>query len=485
MRLRARNLLLRYRLIPWALSAAPQLRSKLARVFQGQRKKAGVDAMDDVEKRVIGKVMRRLIPFLILCYFVAYLDRVNVGFAKLHMNQALGFSEAAFGLGAGLFFIAYFLFEVPSNLFLERVGARVWIARIMISWGIVSGAFAFIPQISAATGLSNETVFYTLRLLLGACEAGFFPGIIFYLTLWFPAVYRARVISLFMLAIPISSIIGSPISGLLLNLRGLGLDGWQWLFILDALPSVIAGIGVLFYLTDFPRQAHWLKADEIAWLENVQATEKRNKEKVEHLSLFQALTDVRILMCALVYFCLNAASYGVAFFLPTIIKGFGVSDTQTGLLAALPFIFGAIGMVLLGRHSDRTMERKGHVAVALLMAAIGIGISGLVSSPVLIMALLCFAQIGVSAVPPMFWPLPASFLTGASAAAGIAAINSLGNLSGFAGPYAMGYLKDLTGTFTTGLLLLAGCAVVGAAVVMSLRIDVRREQAAGEVALAH
>jgi ACS family tartrate transporter-like MFS transporter len=441
--------------------------------------------MDDVEKRVIGKVMRRLIPFLILCYFVAYLDRVNVGFAKLHMNQALGFSEAAFGLGAGLFFIAYFLFEVPSNLFLERVGARLWIARIMISWGIVSGAFAFIPQISGTTGLSYESVFYTLRLMLGACEAGFFPGIIFYLTLWFPAVYRARVISLFMLAIPISSIIGSPISGLLLNLRGFGLEGWQWLFIVEALPSVIAGVAVLFYLTDFPRQAHWLKADEIAWLENVQATEKRNKEKVEHLSLFQALTDVRILMCALVYFCLNAASYGVAFFLPTIIKGFGVSDTQTGLLAALPFIFGAIGMVLLGRHSDRTMERKGHVAVALLMAAIGIGLSGLVSSPVLIMALLCFAQIGVSAVPPMFWPLPASFLTGASAAAGIAAINSLGNLSGFAGPYAMGYLKDLTGTFTTGLLLLAGCALVGAAVVMSLRIDVRREQAAGEVALAH
>jgi MFS family permease len=333
--------------------------------------------------------------------------------------------------------------------------------------------------------MSYESVFYTLRLVLGACEAGFFPGIIFYLTLWFPAVYRARVISLFMLAIPISSIIGSPISGLLLNLRGFGLEGWQWLFILEALPSVLAGCGVLFYLTDFPRQAHWLKADEIAWLENVQATEKRNKEKVEHLSLLQALTDVRILMCALVYFCLNAASYGVAFFLPTIIKGFGVSDTQTGLLAALPFIFGAIGMVLLGRHSDRTMERKGHVAVALLMAAIGIGISGLVSSPVLIMALLCFAQIGVSAVPPMFWPLPASFLTGASAAAGIAAINSLGNLSGFAGPYAMGYLKDLTGTFTTGLLLLAGCAVVGAAVVMSLRIDVRREHAAGEVALAH
>ena len=441
--------------------------------------------VSEIEKRTIGKVMRRLIPFLILCYFVAYLDRVNVGFAKLHMNQALGFSEAAFGLGAGLFFIAYFVFEVPSNLFLERVGARVWIARIMISWGIVSGAFAFIPHISAATGLSNESVFYSLRMLLGACEAGFFPGIIFYLTLWFPALYRARVISFFMLAIPISSIIGSPISGLLLNLKGFGLDGWQWLFVLEALPSVIVGVCVLLYLTDFPRQATWLQQDEIAWLEKVQATERRNKESVEHLSLFQALTDIRILMCALVYFCLNAASYGVAFFLPTIIKAFGVSDTQTGLLAAVPFIFGGIGMVLLGRHSDRKMERKGHVAVALLMAAVGIGLAGLVSSTFLIMALLCFAQIGVSSVPPMFWPLPASFLTGASAAAGIAAINSLGNLSGFAGPYAMGYLKDATGSFTAGLLLLAGCALIGAVAVLRLQIDVKREQMAGNVALAH
>jgi cyanate permease len=263
------------------------------------------------------------------------------------------------------------------------------------------------------------------------------------------------------------------------------LEGWQWLFILEALPSVLVGIGVLIYLTDFPRQARWLQQDEITWLENVQATEKRNKEKVEHLSLGQALTDPRILSCALVYFCLNAASYGVAFFLPTIIKGFGVSDAQTGLLAALPFVFGAIGMVLLGRHSDRTMERKGHVAVALLMAAVGIGLAGLVSNSFIVMALLCFAQIGVSAVPPMFWPLPASFLTGASAAAGIAAINSLGNLSGFAGPYAMGYLKDLTGNFTAGLLLLAGCALVGAIVVVMVRIDARREQLSDEIAMAH
>src|SRR5215475_6167391 len=288
-----------------------------------------------------------------------------------------------------------------------------------------------------------------------------------------------------MLAIPISSVIGSPISGMLLGLTGWGLDGWQWLYIIEALPSILVGIGVLLYLTDFPRQARWLATDEIAWLEEVQATEKRNKEKVEHLSLLQSLTDSRILLCAMVYFCLNAASYGVAFFLPTIIKGFGVSDAQTGFLAALPFVFGAIGMVLLGRHSDRTMERKDHVAVALLMAAVGIGLSGLVSNPIMVMALLCFAQIGVSSVPPMFWPLPASFLTGASAAAGSAAINSLGNLSGFAGPYAMGYLKDLTGDFTTGLLLLAAFALLGAIVVAVLRIDARREHMSGEVAMAH
>src|SRR6202021_1326726 len=241
-------------------------------------------SMQDIEKRVIRKVMWRLIPFLIVCYFVAYLDRVNVGFAKLHMNQALGLSEAAFGLGAGLFFVGYFLFEVPSNIFAEKVGPTVWIARIMITWGIVSAAFAFIPSISVATGIPTTGVFYSLRLLLGACEAGFFPGIIFYLTLWVPAVYRARVISLFMLAIPISSIIGSPISGMLLGLTGWGLEGWQWLFILEALPSVLVGIGVLIYLTDFPSQARWLQADEIAWLETAQAPQRRQRERVNNVA---------------------------------------------------------------------------------------------------------------------------------------------------------------------------------------------------------
>ena len=442
--------------------------------------------MEDIEKRAIGKVMRRLIPFLILCYFVAYLDRVNVGFAKLEMNAALGLSEAAYGLGAGLFFIAYFLLEVPSNLALDRFGARLWIARIMVSWGVISGLFAFIGPISVATGISTHSVFYILRFLLGIAEAGFFPGIIFYLTLWFPSVYRARVVAMFMLAIPFSSIIGAPISGVLLNLRGGGLDGWQWLFILEALPSILMGFGVIFYLTDRPALANWLHDDEKAWLEKRLTAESDKKKSAEHLSIGKALSDPRVLACAFVYFCLNAASYGVAFFLPTIVKGFGVSNVQTGLLSALPFVFGAIGMVLLGRNSDRTLKRREHVCFAMIIAAVGVAGAGLVSSPVMVLGLLCLGQIGVSAMPPLFWPLPSTFLTGSSAAAGIAAINSIGNLSGFGGPYMMGYLKDMTGNFTAGLLVLGAFALLGGIIAMTLKINGQLERAEpGASVLAH
>lgn len=441
--------------------------------------------MDEIEKRTIGKVMWRLLPFLIVCYFVAYLDRVNVGFAALQMNAALGFSESAFGFGAGLFFIAYFLLEVPSNLALDRFGARLWIARIMLSWGIISGLFAFIRPISAVTGISNEWIFYILRFLLGIAEAGFFPGIIFYLTLWFPSVYRARVVAFFMLAIPFSSIIGAPISGALLNITGAGLDGWQWLFILEAVPSVLMGFAVIFYLTDRPAHATWLHEDEKTWLEARLAAEKHKKESAEHLSVGKALRDARVLACAFVYFCLNAASYGVAFFLPTIVKGFGVSNFETGLLAALPFVFGAIGMVLLGRNSDRTLKRREHVCFAMVLAAVGVGGAGLVSAPVLVLGLLCLGQIGVSAMPPLFWPIPSAFLTGTSAAAGIAAINSIGNLSGFGGPYVMGILKDLTGNFTAGLLVLAAFALAGGIVALMLKVSAHLEAKPGEPILAH
>jgi ACS family tartrate transporter-like MFS transporter len=442
--------------------------------------------MDDIERSTISKVMWRLMPFLVVCYFVAYLDRVNVGFAKLQMNAALGLSEAAYGFGAGLFFIAYFLLEVPSNLALDRFGARLWIARIMLSWGIISGLFAFIGPIASALGLSNEWVFYILRFLLGIAEAGFFPGIIFYLTLWFPSVYRARVVALFMLAIPFSSIIGAPISGALLNVSGAGLDGWQWRCSLEAQPSILMAFVVIFYLTDRPAQATWLREDERVWLEARLAAERQKKEAVEHLSIGKALGDPRVLACAFIYFCLNAASYGVAFFLPTIVKGFGVSNFETGLLAALPFVFGAVGMVLLGRNSDRTLKRREHVCFAMVLAAVGVAGAGLVSAPVLVLGLLCLGQIGVSATPPLLWPIPSAFLTGSSAAAGIAAINSIGNLSGFAGPYMMGYLKDLTGDFTAGLLVLGACALVGGIAVLMLRVDARLEVAEpGKAALAH
>ncbi|MBL6080299.1 MFS transporter [Belnapia sp. T18] len=434
--------------------------------------------MDDIEKTTIRKVMWRLMPFLFVCYFVAYLDRVNVGFAKLQMNAALGLTEAAYGLGAGLFFISYFLLEVPSNLALDRFGARLWIARIMVTWGIVSALFAFIGPISAMTGLSNEWVFYILRFVLGAAEAGFFPGIIFYLTLWFPSVYRARVVALFMLAIPFSSIVGAPVSGALLNLSGGGLDGWQWLFILEAIPSILMAVGVVLYLTDRPAQAGWLAPEERSWLQGRLNAEHEHKQAAEHISIGKSLSDPRVLACAFVYFCLNAASYGVAFFLPTIVKGFGVSNFETGLLAALPFVFGAIGMVLLGRNSDRTLKRREHVCFAMILAAVGVAGAALVSSPVLVLGLLCLSQIGVSATPPLLWPIPSAFLTGTSAAAGIAAINAIGNLSGFAGPYLMGYLRDATGNFTAGLLVLGGCTLVGGLVALTLKVSTHLETAA-------
>lgn len=434
--------------------------------------------MEEIETRTIRKVMWRLMPFLVICYFVAYLDRVNVGFAKLQMNAALGLSEAAYGFGAGLFFIAYFLLEVPSNLALDKFGARLWIARIMFSWGVISALFAYIQPISRATGISNEYVFFILRFLLGIAEAGFFPGIIFYLTLWFPSVYRARVVALFMLAIPFSSIVGAPVSGALLNITGAGHDGWQWLFILEAIPSIVMAFVVVFYLTDQPGQAKWLGADEKSWLETRLETERKQKVAVEHLSIGKALSDPRVLACAFVYFCLNAASYGVAFFLPTIVKGFGVSNFQTGLLSALPFVFGAIGMVLLGRSSDRTLKRREHVCFAMIVAAVGVAGAGLVESPVLVLGLLCLSQIGVSATPPLLWPIPSAFLTGSSAAAGIAAINSIGNLSGFAGPYVMGYLKDMTGTFTAGLLVLGATTLAGGIVAMTLKVSRDLESAA-------
>jgi ACS family tartrate transporter-like MFS transporter len=432
--------------------------------------------VDPVEKRTIAKVSLRLVPFLIVCYFVAYLDRVNVSFAALTMNKALGLNATTFGLGAGVFFLAYFVFEVPSNLLLERFGARKWIARIMLTWGLLSGLMAFIPQIATATGSSTTSVFYTIRIFLGAAEAGFFPGIIFYLTLWFPAIYRARIIGYFMAAIPLSSVIGAPVSGILLNLDGAaGLAGWQWLFILEAVPALLLSVVVFFYLTDRPADAHWLAPEERAWLASRLDAEQKLREAAKTFSVWQALGDTRVLLLACVYFGVVAANYGLSFFLPQIVRDFGLSFTATGFVTAIPYVVGTVGMVWWGRKSDRMRERKEHVGLAALVAGAGIAASTLIADPTGKMIALSIAGFGIFACLPVFWTLPTTFLSGAAAAGGIAIINSIGNLAGFVGPYVMGTIKDSTGSFTIGLLAIAGLAILAMLIALSLPHDAALE----------
>jgi ACS family tartrate transporter-like MFS transporter len=425
--------------------------------------------MDAVQTRAIAKVSKRLVPFLIICYFVAYLDRVNVGFAALTMNQDLGLSQTAFGFGAGIFFIAYFIFEVPSNLLLERFGARKWIARIMLSWGILSGAMAFIPTIARATGLGNEYSFYLLRVLLGVAEAGFFPGIIFYLTLWFPAQYRGRIVGYFMAAIPLSTVIGAPISGVLLYMHGgLGLAGWQWLFIIEAVPAIILAGVVFFYLTDRPADATWLAPDERSWLAERLALEERQRLAIQDYSVAQALVNPRVIGLSLVYFGAVATNYGLSFFLPQIVKSFGLNTFLTTLVSATPYLVGLLGMVWWGRRSDRVAERRFHTAFPLFVAAAGIALSTALDDPWLKMISLCVAGFGIFANLPVFWALPTAFLSGAAAACGIAVINSIGNLAGFAGPFAMGWIKDHTGSYAGGLLLLAALGIIAMGIVLML-----------------
>jgi MFS transporter, ACS family, tartrate transporter len=417
----------------------------------------------DLETRTIRRVSKRLVPFIALCFFVAYLDRVNVSFAALTMNKDLGLSAAAYGFGAGIFFLTYFFFEVPSNLMLERFGARKWIARIMLTWGILSAATAFV---------TGETSFYVVRGLLGIAEAGFFPGVIFYLTLWFPAHCRARILGYFYLAIPLSNLIGSPVSGWLVGIDGaLGLKGWQWLFILEAAPSVVLSFVVFYYLTDRPADAKWLKADERSWLIDRLETEKRQRESVRQFTVRQALLNPAVLALALVYFGAVSMLYGLGFFLPQIVKAFGLTDAQTGVVSAIPYLIGSAGMVLWGRRSDRLGERKFHIVFPMVIAGLGLAISTLVPDPTTKLVCLSIACFGIFAAFPVFWTLPTAFLSGAAAAGGIAIINSIGNLAGFAGPYVTGYLKDVTGSFNAGLLAMAGAGVAAAIIVASIRYD--------------
>ena len=362
---------------------------------------------------------------------------------------------------------------MPSNLALNAFGARRWIARIMFTWGIISGLQAFI---------TGEWSFYGIRLLLGVAEAGFFPGIIFYLTLWFPTAYRARIVGWFMFAIPISTVIGAPISGLMLGLEGVGgLHGWQWMFILEAIPALVMTFFVLYYLTDRPMEAGWLAPQEREWLQGRLDRERTERERILELSWFRSMLDWRVFALGLVYMGCNIPQYGLSFFLPQIVKAFGVSNLTAGFITAVPYLVGAVGMIVWGTHSDRTGERKWHAVIAFLFIIVGLGLASVVNDPTLKMLCLCIAGFGFFAVLPVFWTFPTAFLSGAGAAAGIAAVNSIGNLGGYFGPQVFGLLRDYTGSDFVGLLFLAGCAFVGMVIVFLLGYNpaISRNLAAG------
>lgn len=416
--------------------------------------------MADIEEAdragAIAAARRRLIPFLFLLYIVAYLDRINVGFASLQMNQALGFSATTYGFGAGIFFLSYVLFEVPSNVILARVGARIWIARIMISWGIVSSAMMFVH--------SAET-FYALRFLLGLAEAGFFPGIIFYLTRWFPARERARAIAAFMTATLVAGVVGGPVSGALLTLNGFGgLAGWQWLFLLEGLPSIVLGFVVLGTLTEHPADAAWLTAGQRAALRRALDDDARGG--VEH-DTRAALRHGRTWLLAVVYFTIPVTLYGIGFWMPQMLKTASGSGTfVVGLLSAIPYACGAVAMVVVGRRSDRVGERRFHVLVPALVSAAGLIACTFGGGTVWIVTTLSMAMLGLASMFGPFWALATASMRGVGAAAAIALVNSVGNTGGFVGPYMLGAINDATHSFSAGLLAIAAMLVLGAALVL-------------------
>ncbi|MDQ7979468.1 MFS transporter [Paraburkholderia sp. SARCC-3016] len=405
------------------------------------------------EEATYRKVAWRLTPLLMLCYVVAYLDRVNVGFAKLQMQADLNLSDAVYGFGAGIFFLGYFIFEIPSNIILHRVGARVWIARIMVSWGIISALTMFV---------TTPTMFYVMRFLLGLAEAGFFPGIILYLTYWYPAHRRGRMTTWFMTAIALSGVVGGPISGFILKAcDGLnGWHGWQWLFLLEGLPSIVVGIVVFVMLDDRIGKAQWLTVEERQLLERNIAAEDATKEDP---SIGTVLASPRVWLMSLIYFSFVIGLYGVSFWLPTIIKATGVTDSfAIGLLSAIPFAAAVVAMVLVSRSADRTRERRWHVAIPAFAGALGLVLSILwAQNTLLAMISLTLATMGILTTLPLFWSLPTAFLAGTGAAAGIAMINSIGNLAGFLGPYAVGWLKEATASNATGMYLLAAFMLLG------------------------
>ncbi len=408
------------------------------------------------------KVRWRLIPFLFLLYVIAYLDRVNVGFASLDTNRDLGFSAAVYGMGAGIFFLSYTLFEVPSNLMLARIGARIWIARIMLTWGVMSTAMLFV---------TGPTSFYVLRFLLGAAEAGFFPGLILYLTHWFPARERARAVALFMTATAMAGVIGAPLSSALLRFDGVwGLRGWQWLFLIEGLPAILLAPVVLKYLTERPSEAAWLTPAERDWLGRAMDAEHADTAHAI-VTLRGALTSARLWIVSLPYFAIVIAFYGITFWLPQIVqRSSGLGSATIVLLTAIPYVSAAIGMVLIGSSSDRTGERRWHVAAPCLIGAAGFVLTVLApATPAAALTTLSIAAFGIWGTLGPFWTLPTAFLRGSAAAGGIALVNSIGNVGGFVGPSIMGWIRDATGSFSAGLLTLAAILAVAAGLVLSIR----------------
>jgi len=412
-----------------------------------------------IESETIRRVTLRIIPFLMVCYFIAFVDRVNAGFAALQMNQDIGLSAAAFGLGGGLFYISYVLCEIPSNLAMQKVGARLWIARIMISWGVVAACMSLVV---------GPYSFYAMRLLLGAAEAGFFPGVILYLTYWFPAQYRGRIVALFMVAIPLSSFFGSPLSASLLQLDGLwGYRGWQWMFVLEAVPAILLGIAALFYLSDDPENAKWLNAAQREWLLGRLSEDMRGpKATAGHLSLWQVMSNKYVLAASLIYAGASGASQCLSLWQPQIIKSFGLTNIQTGLLNSIPFGVASVLMILWGRSSDRSHERRWHTAIPLGLLAASLAVAPLTGDLAATIGILCVAVTATYIVKGPFWALTTEWMSAGVAAAAIAQVNAIGNLGGFFGSYLLGAIKDATGSYALGLLPLGAVSALGCLLVI-------------------
>ena len=415
---------------------------------------AAAEAMQAVESRTIAKVSWRLLPLVALAYCIAYIDRSNISVAALTMNKDLGFSAYLYGWGAGIFFFGYFLFEIPSNLILEKIGARIWIARIMITWGIISGLTALI---------TGPTSFLIIRFLLGAAEAGFFPGMILYLTYWFPAQYRGRVISTLFIAQPVANAVASSGSAAILGMDGvLGLRGWQWIFIIEAIPAVLLGLFILRVMTDRPAHAEWLADDERGWLQTRLETENREIERDGHMTWTKALSDPRVVALSLIYLGSVTANYGIVFFMPQIVKGLGLSDMMTGFVSSGPYIIGTIGLLAWGWSSDRNKERRWHLITASTLGAAGLAFAAWSGATYWALLGMSAATAGIYGSRAAFWPMPSIFLTGTPAAGAIAMINAVGNLGGYIGPFVVGWIKDSTKSFEAGLYFLAACSLMAA-----------------------